>query len=80
MKTGVTPSGYVIIEREDGKKSLHQHEYEFRSREDLARFLTPYYKNVQVFSTTYPTRTNLYFYATDGTIPFDRDWCLTIRQ
>ena len=80
MKTGVTPSGYVIIEREDGKKSLHQHEYEFRSREDLARFLTPYFKNVQVFSTTYPTRTNLYFYATDGTIPFDRDWCLTIRQ
>jgi SAM-dependent methyltransferase len=75
-----TLSGYTIIEREDGKKSLHQHEYEFRSREDLARFLTPYFKNVQVFSTTYPTRTNLYFYATDGTIPFDRDWCLTIRQ
>ena len=69
-----------MIEREVGKKSLHQHDYEFRSREGLARFLMPYFKNVQVFSTTYPTRTDLYFYATDGTIPSDRDLCLTIRQ
>lgn len=74
-----TLSGYTIVEREDGKKSLHQHEYEFHSREDLARFLTPYFKNVQVFSTTYPSRTNLYFYATDGDLPFDREWSLKVR-
>jgi SAM-dependent methyltransferase len=75
-----TLSGYTIVEREDGKKSLHQHEYEFHSKEDLARFLSPHFKNVQVFSTVYPNRTNLYFYATDGKLPFERDWSLTVRS
>jgi SAM-dependent methyltransferase len=75
-----TLSGYTIVERQDGKKSLHQHEYEFHDKEDLARFLSPHFKNVQVFSTIYPNRTNLYFYASDGPLPFEKDWSLTIRS
>jgi len=68
-----TLSGYTIIEPAGGGKHLHQHEYEFHSKEDLARFLTPHFKNVHVFQTEFPSRTNLYFYATGGTLPFERD-------
>jgi len=80
LRTEGSLSGYTIIERDDGHKSLDQHEYEFHNKEDLARFLTPHFKNVQVFSTTFPSRTNLYFYASDGPLPFDHEWSLTIRR
>lgn len=69
-----TLSGYTVLEAPDGEKHLHQHEYEFESKEDLARFLTPYFKNVHVFETVYPSRTNLYFYASNVALPFNRDW------
>lgn len=68
-KNGVL-SGYTIQESEDGKTHLHQHEYEFKNKEDLLRFLQPYFKNVQIIETRYVDRTNYYFYATDGTLPF----------
>lgn len=73
-------SGYTIIETSDGVKHLHQHEYEFHDKEDLARFLTPWFKNVHVFTTSYPTRTNLYFYASDGLLPFEKDNNLLIHS
>lgn len=72
-KDGVL-SGYTIVEKVDGTTHLHQHEYEFRDKEDLKRFLTPHFKNVKVFETIYPDRHNLYFWASDSTIPFDKDW------
>ena len=75
IKAVLTPSGtlsgYTIIEPKGGKH-LHQHEYEFHSKEDLSRFLTPYFKNVQVFETVFPTRANLYFYATNQKLPFEQ--------
>jgi trans-aconitate methyltransferase len=55
-------NGYTIVEKPDGK-SLSHHEYEFQSKEDLARFLAPHFKNVTVFETIYPERHNLYFWA-----------------
>jgi SAM-dependent methyltransferase len=67
-------SGYTLVERDDGEKHLHQHEYEFRSKEDLARFLTPHFPHVTVFETVYPERHNLYFWASEGTIPFAAGW------
>jgi SAM-dependent methyltransferase len=72
-------SGYTLVERADGKKSLHHHEYEFKSKEDLARFLTPHFRNVRVFETVYPDRHNLYFWASDSTIPFAEDWTAATR-
>ena len=66
-------TGYTIVRKPD-RKSLQQHEYEFKSKEDLVRFLTPYFKKVKVFETIYPTRHNLYFWASDGVLPFDEDW------
>ncbi len=67
-------SGYTIVERPDHTKSLHQHEYEFSSKGDLLRFLKPHFGNVKVFETVYPTRHNLYFFASDGVLPFDDRW------
>ncbi|MET4801525.1 methyltransferase domain-containing protein [Bradyrhizobium sp. LB11.1] len=74
IKRRLTPegilSGFTIVERLDGKKSLSHHEYEFKSKDDLARFLEPHFNNVNVFETVYPDRHNLYFWASDGAIPF----------
>lgn len=84
IKSNLAPdgilSGYTIKESESGHKHLHQHEYEFHDKEDLARFLTPKFKNVHVFETIFPERTNLYFYATDGKLPFEQNWNLYSRQ
>lgn len=66
-------SGYTIVEQE-GNKSLEQHEYEFKNMADLKRFFTPFFKNVIVFETIYPARHNLYFWASDGVIPFSEKW------
>ena len=62
-------SGYTIKEPEHIGKHLHQHEYEFKSKDDLVRFLSPYFKNVHVLETVYPQRTNYYFYASDSMLP-----------
>lgn len=67
-------SGYTIVEKEDGHKHIHQHEYEFKDMNDLKRFLTPHFKNVRVFETIYPSRHNLYFWASDAVIPFSEGW------
>jgi cyclopropane fatty-acyl-phospholipid synthase-like methyltransferase len=67
-------SGFTIVERTDGKKMLVHHEYEFKSKEDLARFFLPHFKNVKVFETIYPDRHNLYFWASDGIVPFMDGW------
>lgn len=78
IKNRLTPggvlSGYTIVERRDGLKSLSHHEYEFKDKADLLRFLVPHFRNVRVFETLYPERHNLYFWASDGVIPFDANW------
>lgn len=66
-------SGHTIVELDHGK-SHHEHEYEFRSKADLLRFLQPYFRNVRIFETVYSTRHNLYFFAGDGALPFDEKW------
>ncbi len=74
-KDGVL-SGYTLVERDDGEKHIHQHEYEFKSKEDLMRFLKPHFSNVITFETIFPSRHNLYFWASDekSKIPFSKDW------
>ena len=41
-------SGYTIVGKPEGKSFSH-HEYEFQNKEDLLRFLMPYFKTVTVF-------------------------------
>jgi SAM-dependent methyltransferase len=67
-------TGYTIVELPTGEKSLTHHEREFKSKEDLKSFFEPQFKNVKVFETIYPSRHNLYFYASDGILPFDKEW------
>lgn len=74
-------TGYTIVELPTGQKSLSHHEREFRSKEDLKSFFEPHFKNVKVFETIYPQRHNLYFYASDGILPFDNSWeHLTVKK
>lgn len=74
-------SGYSIKEDHHHEgKMLHQHEYEFHSKEDLARFFQPHFKNVQIIETAYPERVNYYFYASDGQLPFETDQVLTFKR
>lgn len=73
-------SGYTLVERDDGVKHIHQHEYEFKSKEDLLRFFEPHFKNVKVCETIYPTRHNLYFWASDNVLPFDKEWPFVISR
>lgn len=73
-------TGYTIVELPTGIKSLSHHEREFMSKEDLKSFFEPHFKNIKVFETIYPVRHNLYFYASDGVLPFDKEWeHLTIK-
>ena len=67
-------SGYTIVEKKTGHKSLSHHEYEFKSKEDLLKIIKPYFKNVFVFETTFPNNHNLYFWAGDGILPMFPNW------
>ncbi|MEK7116777.1 MAG: class I SAM-dependent methyltransferase [Patescibacteria group bacterium] len=68
-------SGYTIVKKDDGQKSLSHHEYEFENKEDLLNFLAPFFKNVTVFETIFPSRHNLYFWASDESdLPFAKNW------
>ena len=71
-KNGII-SGYTIVERPEGK-SLSHHEYEFKDKEDLYKVFKPFFKNVTVFETIYPSRHNLYFWASDDVVPFCENW------
>ena len=80
LAVGGILSGYTITEAEHGGKHLHQHEYEFHDKEDLKRFLVPHFRNVHVYSSKFPNRTNLYFYATDGVLPIDSEQHVITRS
>ena len=83
IKRRLTPdgvlSGFTIVERPDGHLTNAHHEYEFKSKDDLARFLHPHFRNVKVFETIYADRHNLYFWASDGVIPFMEEWKAATR-
>jgi SAM-dependent methyltransferase len=78
LKMGGVLSGYTIRERESGK-SHPDHQYEFLSKADLARFFAGHFKNVLVFETIYPDRHNFYFFASDGDLPFSETWPHALR-
>lgn len=73
LKPNGTVAGYTIVESSLGK-SLTHHEREFKSKADLLSFFEPHFKHIKVFETIYPSRHNLYFYASDSILPFDNEW------
>lgn len=80
LKPNGIVSGYTIARIGDDKQLSH-HEYEFVDKEDLLRFFTPHFKRAKVVESHWPAvkfsggaRHNLYFFASDGVLPFDADW------
>jgi 2-polyprenyl-3-methyl-5-hydroxy-6-metoxy-1,4-benzoquinol methylase len=75
-------SGYTLLEKTTGK-SLSHHEYEFKSKEELARVFKRFFAHVLVFENVsidyLEERGNLYFFASDGILPFDQDWGQQVR-
>ena len=80
LAPGGVLSGYTIVQRPDGEKSLSHHEYEFRDKQDLFRFLAPHFAHVTVFETIAAERHNLYFWASDEPLPFAPGWPAMCRQ
>lgn len=70
-------SGYTLVEKSTGKSLVH-HEYEFKSREELAGILHARFRNVMVFENisadALEERHNLYFFASNGAVPFSPEW------
>ena len=62
-------SGYTIVERDHGAQH-DEHEYEFKSKEDLENLLKDFFPHYQVIETIYPTRHNLYFFASEKRLDF----------
>jgi SAM-dependent methyltransferase len=79
--TGIL-SGYTIVENTGGK-SLSHHEYEYKSKEELAEILKRFFGNVLVFENVsrdqMEQRHNLYFMASDVELPFDAGWKNMVR-
>ena len=74
MKPGAILSGYTVKERDDGSQQHEDHEYEFKSIDDMLRVFKPVFSNVLGFETVYPERHNLHFMMSEGPLPFDPDW------
>ena len=70
IKNRLTGNGilsvHTIVERTEGR-SLSHHEYEFKSKEDLYEVVKPFFRNVTVFETIYPSR---HLWASDSVLPF----------
>jgi len=66
-------SGYTIAARSELRSLIH-HEHEFRNKEELLAVLRPFFYNVTVFETQFPERDNLYWWASDKTLPFRDGW------
>lgn len=73
IKAALTPqgilSGYTVVEKTDGKQHP-EHEHEFRCKEDLLSLFRPLFRIAVVFETRFPERHNLYFWASDASLPF----------
>ncbi len=68
--SGHTPLAEYHDERWKSPKQVN----ECRSREDLSKLLKPHFENITIFETDYSDRRNLYFWASDGVLPFADGW------
>jgi SAM-dependent methyltransferase len=68
--SGHTPLAEFHDDRWKSPKQVN----ECRSKEDLHNLLRPHFDNITIFETLHPDRRNLYFWASDGVIPFADDW------
>lgn len=70
-------SGYNALfgSREiDSFNAIQKHEIDFKNIDSLKKYLLKFFKNVKVIETIYPSRHNMYFWASDSEIPFGDNW------
>ena len=67
-------SGHTVIETPGEDKARTQHRHQFKSKEDLLAFLAASFTNATVFDAPGDTPRALYFWASDGVVPFSSDW------
>jgi len=74
--------GYTVAETTEAPEHP-DHETHFEGIADLGALLKRFFTNVRVFERIHPTLTpkrhNLFFYASDGILPFDSDWAHGLR-
>jgi methyltransferase family protein len=74
-------SGYsILLEQGDGAVQIPDgQKFVAASRDDLGELLHSVFRNVTILRTGHADqtqrRTNHYFFASDGTLPFDENWC-----
>lgn len=77
MAPGARLIGYTVAESAAAPQ-LPTHETHFQGIAHLGGILKRHFKNVRVFERVHPTlsppRHNLFFYASDGALPFDQEW------
>src|SRR5262249_29789365 len=77
MTPGARLVGYTVAETADAPQ-LPTHETHFQDIAHVGDLLKRYFKNVRVFERLHPSisppRHNLFFYASDGSLPFDLEW------
>jgi SAM-dependent methyltransferase len=87
LKPGGILAGWTLGAAREATDCHHQ--YAFRSKQDLLRFLTPHFVNATVYESVWEDkpgilaatrRDNLYFFASDGPLPFDPDCPNTARH
>ncbi len=66
-------SGSAVVQMSPNALGRY-HEYEFADKQDLLGLFQRHFKHVRVFETKYRLRHNLYFWASDGVVPFDPEW------
>jgi len=59
-------SGQVLLQ----DIQAEEHSHIFRTAAELSQFLQPHFRNIRLLETRYPSRTNVYFYASDAALPF----------
>lgn len=62
-------SGHTVVD-ELMDENFYQHKIRITSKEELRDILKPHFRNVYVWETIYKERHNLYFFASEGDIPF----------
>ena len=59
-------AGQVLLQ----ETQAEEHSHIFRTTADLIQFLQPHFRNIRLIETRYPSRHNVYFYASDTELPF----------
>jgi SAM-dependent methyltransferase len=70
VKQLLRPGGILSGQVQLLKTQADEHSHIFRSTADLVQFFVPHFQNLRLVETRYPSRHNVYFYASDAALSF----------